>query len=238
MLSVPSANIWGNANFFKKMLNLKNSLQCFLCGAKELDCLCPERKSSGAKGLFLQWIFPEHLLIQTNVIEHINLWKTLTVMHKGMHFAADKCVKDLLESGILVAMKETEEQLCEIWKDYEANPFLNEIYKALGHKWTVDQLKRIGKEAIDSFYQGRWYEISSLGVTLIQNALGESGLDEHDPKNKKLVQINDCLYFIDISRKVIGEDEVAFTLLAPESTKRMRNFALFEPIFSSSKNDV
>ncbi|KAI8621370.1 hypothetical protein BC830DRAFT_1163819 [Chytriomyces sp. MP71] len=99
----------------------------------------------------------------------MDMWADLVSDSLGDKAAFDSAefVEECDRRGIVDALKISKKRVVALWGQCKSSAAFNRIVLRLGHKWTAVEMKAIGDSAIESFFSGRWYEVSPIGMDLL-----------------------------------------------------------------------
>eukprot|EP00899_Mesostigma_viride_P019204 jgi/Mesvir1/27285/Mv07118-RA.1 len=204
-------------------VNPARQLTCFGCGKHFIVCGC-EGLDHGED---MQYCLPQP---DGTLRENIDFWSSLVVRHPASQtFDAERLVADLWAKGLPRALQTGRAKFDPLWRTYRASSDLASIVGKLQNLWTLEQLQRVGDEAVGSFFTGRWVELTTLGITLFMNTLGKSPLDPKDPANADLWTLVEAIKFVNVVIEMISSKH-GYTLVARSSHPRTKAMAIFEPL--------
>ncbi|KAI9330883.1 hypothetical protein BDR26DRAFT_871086 [Obelidium mucronatum] len=212
---------------------IKGRATCFGCGQQLLSCPCSGKQHGEDVQFYMQTQdLPPR---DTSPKDHVDAWVTLVESHprtriatiEAKQFVADFFVqRQLLQIMVTSGRGKVVDQL---WTPYKASSKFRDLKPKLNDIWTLDQMKNIGDETIDSFFAGRWYEMTVLGCAFFVNAFGASDLDPHSVENRELKVVADAVQVISAITGVISS-KPGYTLIAPGGNEYMKQLAVFQPL--------
>lgn len=137
--------------------------------------------------------------------------------------------EQLVDTNFLDLMRNTtlSDQFYNIWNSYITTAHFENRLMPDFPTYSREQLERVGRETIDSFFSGRWYELCHLSIGLVMCSLVNAGPDADHPASAPLRRITDVIQFVESISMMVSK-ELMFTFVAPEVILAMSNLALFK----------
>ncbi|KAI8836031.1 hypothetical protein BJ741DRAFT_606594 [Chytriomyces cf. hyalinus JEL632] len=141
-----------------------------------------EESSDGVSTQFV--LSKKNTPLDSAVSVQLDMWADLvsdSILADSDAFDAAAFVAECMRRGIIDALKVSKKRVLNLWAQCKSSAAFNRIVVRLGHKWTAVEMKAIGDGAIDSFFAGRWHEMSPTGIAFlisIFDILHELGITE------------------------------------------------------------
>ncbi|KAI8614769.1 hypothetical protein BC830DRAFT_355251 [Chytriomyces sp. MP71] len=209
------------------------NLFCYVCRLQMAQCKCAPKRQPGED---MQLVVPAASFPPetAGVVDNIHFWAdelipshVLAGRWNSRAFASDFIAK----VGIIQHMDTASSKVAALFSRYSMSNDFSSMAPKLNNMWTVEQLRRIGSEALDSFFSGRWWELSAIHIVVIMNTFETSKLDPKLPQNKDLTLVAQAIQGI-MGSIVSTSNRPGFTIVAPSCSARMKKMAVFEPIMS------
>ncbi|KAI9365434.1 hypothetical protein DFJ73DRAFT_807727 [Zopfochytrium polystomum] len=208
---------------------LRGRLACFNCGQRILPCPCRGLDY----GEDLQFYAPPET---HSTAERLVLWADMIEAHPRMQLplfreAVNDTVAFVHEhvGSLIEALPAMRPKIQRAWRAFTRDrDQLVLLRRQHMDVWSVPLLKTIGDEAIDSFFTGRWYEMTAIGCLILALVMESSGIVP-ETSGPQMIEVGSSFAWVsdrlnDISRKN------GFTLMAPSSSLRLKQMAVFKPL--------
>ncbi|KAI9346587.1 hypothetical protein BDR26DRAFT_112817 [Obelidium mucronatum] len=99
----------------------------------------------------------------------LRLWANLVadVVGGTQQFDAHGFVGECVGAGLLDALAVARKPVARLWTACKASAAFGRVALRLGHKFTVQQMHRIGDDAVAAFFAGRWLEVTPVSASLL-----------------------------------------------------------------------
>ncbi|KAJ3029545.1 UNVERIFIED_CONTAM: hypothetical protein HDU68_011845 [Siphonaria sp. JEL0065] len=214
---------------------IASQLFCYRCSLAMATCKCPGIDAKSGEDM--QFMIQESLLPQpldsATPRENIDAWASLVSVHiRASRFQAKAFVAqfvDPAQKDLLNHMQSNRKRVETMWKVYRNSPSFSALPARFNHLWSLDQLRKVGDELVESFFTGRWWELNAIGIVFLMNSFETSKMDPKAPESNGLVVIAECIQAI-TAVIVQNSKKPGYTIVAPSSTQRMKAMTIFQPI--------
>jgi hypothetical protein len=208
-------------------VDLAHRIQCFTCGEFFMACTCQNQQ----EGENHQYMLNDEDMPPATTSFETNLKFWMRLVKLGQLTAkvnVDLFYQDQVNHGFfnLIHNADLKYQFYVVWDAYcQSEHFLTVVvptFQVLG----LEKLKRVGKEALDSYFSGRWWELSSFCVALVMNSLEICGPNPNAPTTMPMRMLADALQFVELVLKQVSKHQ-SYSLIASEKVSSMQVLAAF-----------
>lgn len=210
----------------------RRQVQCFHCGEFYLVCQCKNKPHGDG----YQFMFNDDDLPPTiaSIEENIQFWGV--VVKSGeltQKFNFDLFYREQYlnrDGPRLIRDTTLQQQFYQTWESYTKTSHFNDVLAKAFPLITIDQLKKTGVEAWDSFFSGRWWEICRFSVMFVLNSLEVCGPNPRDPSTANMKVIADLMQMVEVVLKLGCPGSNNYSIIAPDRSTAMSKLALYQRV--------
>ncbi|KAJ3286829.1 hypothetical protein HDU79_006172 [Rhizoclosmatium sp. JEL0117] len=161
---------------------------------------------------------------------HLELWSALVgeQVTDVDQFDAAAFVDEAVRAGLIDALAVSKSHVTRLWTATKQSSAFGRVALRLAHKFTPPQLKDVGDAAISAFFDGRWFDVSPVGASLLVSIFDLLGANEDSASSHLRLAAE--------AAEVVGEvlelvNEQPLTLENPPTlSHRLKRTAAFFPV--------
>lgn len=208
-------------------VDLAQRIQCFSCGEFFLGCECKTRFDGENR----QYMLDDDDLppLDSPFDTNFQFWMRLVKLGGRTSVVdVDLFYTDQQKVGLFDLLKNADlkYRFYVIWDAYSQSEHFIRVVAPNFQLLGLEKLKRVGKEALDSYFSGRWWELSIFSIALVMNSLEVCGPDPRAPETRPMRFLADALQFVELVITQVSQHQV-FTLVASERVTTMKNLAAY-----------
>jgi hypothetical protein len=228
---------------FNSDAELSQKIQCFRC-RKHIatdGCQCSPTEPAGRN---YQFMLEDQDLpaISASLHTHILFWVRLVSLGPlTKQFDVKSFYEDQMTGGLFDLFDEEDitNAFYSFWEAYTESQHFHEVIMRTFSKMTPENLKLVGKQGLDSYFSGRWYELCQFSISLIMNALNVCGPDPRAPTSARLGPVVQGLMLNEAVLKSVSA-ELCYALIDEQRSSRMSSLAAYTilPTATEAKEEV
>ncbi len=209
---------------------LGRRIQCFHCGEFFMVCQC---KIPGQEAY--QIMLDDHELPPSTatVEDKIQFWGMLLQqgqLTKRFNFGLFY-EEQLMQRNAMTLIRNVElkRRFVDIWMQYTKSDHFPLLVKTFP-KMSENDLKRVGFETWNSFFNGHWWELCRLSIMFVMNSLEYCGPNPFAPETLAMRVLADALQMVEVALKLGAPNEYIYSIVAPLRLTSMKDLVIFKRV--------